>query len=500
MTKHGDALLQEILDDPAADPPRLVYADHLEQEGELARANFIRDQIRRTTLPTWDAKAVTLELQERAALDKHAIKWRSKLPPLDGITWGGFSRGFVGSVGVTGLAALNQLDEVRRASPVGSLTMRWPSGAKLPKLPAIQGIEELTLTGTVMGPDALKWLASCPLLSTLKTLALIDSSLRTGMPHLIKSTHCCASCRSLRIPLHRSRQHRCREAGGRDDAAGARRARSLRRYRRRAAIAAGVSYATPPVTSKSILELAAWPVFARIHTLDLSGAKLGSQGLLMLLATPNSKALKKLAIRGIKDGDWDMDDSLGAFKSGPAGTLEELDISDNDLDPEAAHYLAEAKALRELKVLRLANVKSTSFDRLGKASWMRSVRVLACNDQPLPHLLPRAEQLHTLEIAPSSTPLSRIAQLIAANPPPSLLVLDLSKARVDDAGLEAIAALDLPKLVSISLPHVRGAVSNAAVEHLATSKLGQQLVSFDCGIGDFDRLPPIKNYLARDEL
>lgn len=499
MTKHGDALLQEILDDPAADPPRLVYADHLEQEGELARANFIRDQIRRTTLPSWDAKAVTLELQERAALDKHAIKWRSKLPPLDGITWGGFSRGFVGSVGVTGLAALNQLDEVRRASPVGSLTMRWPSGGKLPKLPAIQGIEELTLTGTVMGPDALKWLASCPLLSTLKTLALIDSSLRTGMPHLIKSTHL-RKLQALRIPLHDLGNTGVAKLAtattlpalveldlsvGTDEGGG---------------YGSGRSYATPPVTSKSILELAAWPVFARIHTLDLSGAKLGSQGLLMLLATPNSKALKKLAIRGIKDGDWDMDDSLGAFKSGPAGTLEELDISDNDLDPEAAHYLAEAKALRELKVLRLANVKSTSFDRLGKASWMRSVRVLTCNDQPLPHLLPRAEQLHTLEIAPSSTPLSKIAQLIAANPPHSLLVLDLSKARVDDAGLKAIAALDLPKLVSISLPHVRGAVSNAAVEHLATSKLGQQLVSFDCGIADFDRLPPIKNYLARDEL
>lgn len=499
MTKHGDALLQEILKDPAADPPRLVYADHLEQEGDLDRANFIRDQVRRASLPAWEAQAVTLELQERAAIDKHGIKWRSKLPPLDGVRWGGFSRGFVGSVGLTGLAALNQLDEVRRASPVHSLTMGWPGGAKLPKLPAIDGIDELVLTGTVMAPEALKWLASCPLLSTLKTLHFVDSLMRTGLPHLLKSTHL-RKLQALRIPLHLLGNAGVSKLAaattvpalveldlsvGEDEGGG---------------FGSGRHYSTPPVTSKSILELAAWEVYGRIHTLDLSGAKLGAQGLLMLLATQHSKALKKLAIRGIKDSDWDMDDSLGAFKSGPAGTLEELDISDNDLDPEAAHYLAEAKALRELKVLRLANVKSTSFDRLGKASWMRSVRVLACNDQPLPHLLQRAEQLHTLEITASSTPLSKIAQLIGANPPPSLLVLDLSEARVDDAGLKAIAALDLPKLVSITLPHVRGAFSNPAIKHLASSKLGQQLTSFDCGIDDFDRLPPPKDYLERDEL
>jgi hypothetical protein len=323
--------------------------------------------------------------------------------------------------------------------------------------------------------------------------------MRTGLPHLLKSTHL-RKLRALRIPLHLLGN------AGVSKLAAATTVPSLVELElsvgedEGGGFGSGRHYSTPPVTSKSVLELAAWEVFARIHTLDLSGAKLGAQGLLMLLATQNSKALKKLAIRGIKDSDWDMDDSLGAFKSGPAGTLEELDISDNDLDPEAAHYLAESKALRELKVLRLANVKSTSFDRLGKASWMRSVRVLACNDQPLPHLLPRAEQLHTLEITPSSTPLSKIAQLIGATPPPSLLVLDLSEARVDDAGLEAIAALNLPKLVSITLPHVRGAFSNAAVQHLAGSKLGQQLTSFDCGIADFDRLPPPKDDLDRDEL
>jgi len=63
--------------------------------------------------------------------------------------------------------------------------------------------------------------------------------------------------------------------------------------------------------------------------------------------------------RGEVDGDWDMDDSMTAFKSGPAGKLEELDISSNDLDPQGAHVLAESPALRELKVLNIDNVRGS---------------------------------------------------------------------------------------------------------------------------------------------
>ena len=35
--------------------------------------------------------------------------------------------------------------------------------------------------------------------------------------------------------------------------------------------------------------------------------------------------IKTFTLRGIKDSDWDMDDSLTAFKSGPASTLDELE-------------------------------------------------------------------------------------------------------------------------------------------------------------------------------
>lgn len=40
----GDALLRAILDEPADDAPRLVYADWLEENGQPERAEFIRVQ------------------------------------------------------------------------------------------------------------------------------------------------------------------------------------------------------------------------------------------------------------------------------------------------------------------------------------------------------------------------------------------------------------------------------------------------------------------------
>lgn len=497
MTKHGTALLQQILDEPAADAPRSVYADHLEQEGELDRANFIRYQLKRASLPSWDPQVVTLELAERALLDKHGIKWRAKLPPLDGVVWGGFTRGFVGVISVADVKVLPELmEEVSKHSPVNSVETKWPRDGKLPKLPAIKTLEELTFSG-FMRPEILKPLAACPLLSTLRTLTFNDSSLSSGLPNLLKSTHL-GKLRALRIPLHNLGNT------GVAKLAATKALPSLSELDlsvgNEESYSSGHTYTTPPVTIKSITELAESQNLTKIQSLDLSSAKLGAQGLLTLLSSVATRALKRLYIRGIKDSDWDMDDSLGAFKAGPAGSLEVLDISDNDLDPDAAHYMAEAKSLRELKVLRMANVKSRSFDRLGKAPWVRSLRVLACNDEPLPHLLPRAEAVHTLEITPSAMPLARIAQLIGANPPPSLLVLDLSEARVDDAGLKAVAELKIPTLVSLVLPKVAGAYSVAALRHLATSKLGEQLTSFECGNPDFDRLPPPPEYIERDEL
>jgi uncharacterized protein (TIGR02996 family) len=47
---NADALLAEILANPDDDAPRLIYADWLEEHGDLDRATFIRIQIRQAQI------------------------------------------------------------------------------------------------------------------------------------------------------------------------------------------------------------------------------------------------------------------------------------------------------------------------------------------------------------------------------------------------------------------------------------------------------------------
>src|SRR5262245_20242806 len=55
MTEH-DRLLRAVLDEPAEDAPRLVYADWLSDHEEEERAAFIRAQIEVTRLDEGDPR------------------------------------------------------------------------------------------------------------------------------------------------------------------------------------------------------------------------------------------------------------------------------------------------------------------------------------------------------------------------------------------------------------------------------------------------------------
>lgn len=85
-----DALLAAVLEAPADDAPRLVYADALDERGECERAEFIRVQV---TLADrgWvdDADRRRLVDRERELLWDHGIHWFPEAGPgWFGHTWG----------------------------------------------------------------------------------------------------------------------------------------------------------------------------------------------------------------------------------------------------------------------------------------------------------------------------------------------------------------------------------------------------------------------------
>ncbi|MEO8699473.1 MAG: hypothetical protein ABI867_05490 [Kofleriaceae bacterium] len=483
-------LVDEIRKDPLADAPRQVLADILEQRGD-ARGQLIQLQIRRARLPSWDVQAIELGLQERVLLAEHEQRWRAELPQLDGVTWGPFSRGFVGKVAFrTFDAFVEHAEACFAATPVHAIAIPWPRSGKQAEVDAIAGLRELTVFGTAMRKQDLDWLMSSPLLTTIRSLTLLDSQLQS-LANVLKSPHL-GGLEALCLPLHLLDDGSFYKlaqtplpslatleisAGSPEQEYGSGRRRSPRRiFGNYAAIA-----------------LAGWRGLAQIRSLEVSGAKLGAEGLTALLKSPHTKGLRALAVRSVADAKWDVDDSLTAFAGGPAGTLDELDISDNDLDAQGAGDLAGCRALQELKVLRIERVVSKHFDRLVKAPWFDSLRVLACGEAGLLPIVKRApKQLHTLRVVADAAVPRELVRRLTSAPLPGVIALDLSDARLGDDGLRLLGTVEtLPGVIALELA-AAGATprfTRAAVEEFTQSPFARQLRSLETGFAELDRLP-----------
>src|SRR5205085_8409377 len=98
--KSADPLLAAVIADPDDDTVRLALADWLDENGDEARAEFVRVQVKLARLPAWDREAKLLRFRERVLLLRHGDEWRSRLPKIAGISWGKFERGFVSEVTV----------------------------------------------------------------------------------------------------------------------------------------------------------------------------------------------------------------------------------------------------------------------------------------------------------------------------------------------------------------------------------------------------------------
>lgn len=106
MTTTRADLFAHIMAHPDDDDPRLVFADYLEETGELPRAMLIRRQCELARLQPWDRRHREASWEVAALLAQHGPAWRAELPALDGIAWTEFHRGFCSTVRAAELAAL----------------------------------------------------------------------------------------------------------------------------------------------------------------------------------------------------------------------------------------------------------------------------------------------------------------------------------------------------------------------------------------------------------
>src|SRR5262249_42204224 len=119
--KQREAMFRAILANPAALAPRLRYADWLEENGQTARAEFIRLQILRARARGDDPRQPGWGKREHELLWKHQEEWLKELP--EWAQMGAeFRRGFVAYVWrATAKQFLADGEYVRRVTPLQGL-------------------------------------------------------------------------------------------------------------------------------------------------------------------------------------------------------------------------------------------------------------------------------------------------------------------------------------------------------------------------------------------
>jgi uncharacterized protein (TIGR02996 family) len=464
--------LEDILANPDDDAPRLIYADWLDENGDAARAEFIRVQIERTTLPEWDPRQVRLRLREEALLKLHGRKWKAELPRLQDVTWKEFRRGFVATARFTRFSVINaNASACWAATPVEAISVRWPrKGEPCERLAPLAGLRELSFLET---PVEVAPLADSPLLSTLRVLS-ISGLWATGFRRLAGSPHL-GNLATLRVPFNSIGNE------GIDALLGAKSLNALTELDLSDHGRTGRHRGDPVIEAETVATLVAWPGMNRLCSLKMSCTGVGQSGLRTLLRSPGAKGLKVLALQYNELDSAAMQEFDAAL---PELQLDVLDLGGNLLGNRGAKYLANAFCLRELKTLVLdsCGITIAGARSLAKALFIGSLRKLHINNnnfgsKGLRELLDsNPRNLHTLEMALACLTNEGVVYLAEAPASDSLLDANLCLNDVDDRSLKALASSNyLRNLLVLCLMSSTFSFSAAAKRTLRKSPLGKRL-------------------------
>jgi uncharacterized protein (TIGR02996 family) len=169
--KVSDSLLRAVIDQPAEDAPRLVYADWLDEHGDTDRAEFIRTQIALVRGPD-PAKTADLRRRERELLAAHEAEWTV---PLRGVVRRArFERGFPERVSVpadviAGAGKIFKLAPVRHLIVTGTAEGLADMVAGMKQL---RSVETLEFRESGIDAAAVARLAASPYLRGLTGLIL----------------------------------------------------------------------------------------------------------------------------------------------------------------------------------------------------------------------------------------------------------------------------------------------------------------------------------------
>jgi uncharacterized protein (TIGR02996 family) len=140
---NHESFLAAIRETPSDDAPRLVYADWLDDQGDGARAEFIRTQVSLARLDEDDPGRPALESRERALLEENEARWLGPVP--DNLVDWAFRGGFVDRVRLNPLNPSPDIDVFFAAHPVREVALTNDSFPYLAGARWLAGISSLQL-------------------------------------------------------------------------------------------------------------------------------------------------------------------------------------------------------------------------------------------------------------------------------------------------------------------------------------------------------------------
>ncbi|MCS7269618.1 MAG: TIGR02996 domain-containing protein [Gemmataceae bacterium] len=216
--KELDLLLTAIMAAPQDDLPRLLYADWLQENGQVERAWFVRVQLQlarhRPDHPEWP----TWEQQQRQLLERYEQQWTQPLRTALGLppgVWGGwvFRRGCAEYFHLPAALLLQRGAALRRVTPLLALYLYPCSPAELRQLVRQEwfgSIIELYAPHTVLDQAAVVHLVDSPYTRKLQRLEVagLEASVDTYWQHACEQRFGITLPRSLPAlpPADRSRR------------------------------------------------------------------------------------------------------------------------------------------------------------------------------------------------------------------------------------------------------------------------------------------------------
>ncbi len=467
----GDAFLAQITANIDHDDSRLVFSDWLEEQGEYERAEFIRVQVQRAGLPRWDAAHVGLRIREHELLKKHGETWLKEMPEIPGVRWEGFRRGIVAVVSFVNFDAMRTSAHACRAiAPIEAVRVSWPRRRESTEnVPQIAELRELTLTGRPY-PNQTSRLAESPQLATLRVLKALGLDARdlgrlAASPHLKNLRTLCLTSNGVGTAGVRSLTQ----------------AATLTKLETLDLTGPGYyeSYYDNPLIDLAGMEvLADWKGLMSVRSLSLSGSDVRSAGLQSLLQSPHAAGLTSLSLRSGRLDGAAMAEFAHANKK---LKLETLDLGENILENGGVEYLAAAKCLSELKILRLDRCEipeSGAAHLMKTASFIEGLHILDAGHNDFGNtgvgaLLQRSSTtLHSLCLR-NNTLLDEGAALLAESPASNeLLELDLGENHLTDEATKSLGNTgNLRRLLLLRI----GDNPKLRYKALASSPLGQRL-------------------------